>query len=335
VPATYRVFVTNEGSGDISVIDGAHHTVAATWPLGKRPRGIVATADGGYLFVALSGSPIGGPGVDETSLPPPDKAADGIGIVDARTGRVERVLRGVSDPEQLAIDGRGPRDFGAPKRSYRGHLFVASEDTGKAIVIDARTNAVLASVEVGGQPEGVAVSPSTGIACVTSESDNTVALIDTRRKRVLKRLAVGERPRDAAFSPDGKILYVSAEIGRTLSIIDVATRSVVRQIPVPGEGARPKGVVVARNGARIYVATGRGGHVVAFDASSLRVAGEVQVGARPWGIALSPDDRYLYTANGTSNDVSVVDTQGMKVIATIKVGNRPWGVAIGAATVSD
>src|SRR3712207_9575355 len=35
--------------------------VAATIPVGKRPRGIHASPDGGTLYVALSGSPITGP----------------------------------------------------------------------------------------------------------------------------------------------------------------------------------------------------------------------------------------------------------------------------------
>src|ERR1700680_2847423 len=33
----YRVFITNEGSGDLTVVDGATNQVTATWPLGKRP----------------------------------------------------------------------------------------------------------------------------------------------------------------------------------------------------------------------------------------------------------------------------------------------------------
>src|SRR5512142_1296892 len=75
-----RVFVTNEASGDLSVIDAAQNEVIATVPLGKRPRGVKASPDGRFLYVALSGSPAAGPGVDESTLPPPDRAADGIGV---------------------------------------------------------------------------------------------------------------------------------------------------------------------------------------------------------------------------------------------------------------
>jgi YVTN family beta-propeller protein len=53
----YLVYVSNERSGDISVIDGGTDAVVATFKAGKRPRGIHAAPDGKRLFVTLSGSP--------------------------------------------------------------------------------------------------------------------------------------------------------------------------------------------------------------------------------------------------------------------------------------
>ena len=108
---TFRVMVTNERTGTLSVIDGATSQVIATVPLGKRPRGLKTSPDGKLLYVALSGSPIAGPGVDEKTLPPADKGADGIGVVDLATLKLVRVLRGVSDPEQLAVSADGKRLF--------------------------------------------------------------------------------------------------------------------------------------------------------------------------------------------------------------------------------
>src|SRR5450631_3313720 len=127
---SYRVYVTNEGSGDLTVIDGPSRQVIATIALGKRPRGIAADARHQRLFVALSGSPVAGPGVDENSLPPPDKREDGIAIIDAKNNKLERVLRGSSDPEQVALSVDGER------------LYVASEDTGQGIAIDVATGII-------------------------------------------------------------------------------------------------------------------------------------------------------------------------------------------------
>src|SRR6476646_6993324 len=80
--AAHCVYVTNETSGDLTVIDGATLETVATIALGKRPRGLRLSPDSRLLYVALSGSPLAPPGVDESTLPPPDKTADGIGVVD-------------------------------------------------------------------------------------------------------------------------------------------------------------------------------------------------------------------------------------------------------------
>src|SRR5688572_29663966 len=64
-PTAGRLFVSNENSGDLSVIDVATQKVVATIPVGKRPRGVRLSRDGSRVFVALSGSPIAPPGVDE------------------------------------------------------------------------------------------------------------------------------------------------------------------------------------------------------------------------------------------------------------------------------
>src|SRR5499433_1758262 len=162
------IYVTNEASGDLSIIDAANNEVIATLPLGKRPRGIHITPDRKNIFVALSGSPIAGPGVDEDSLPPPDKKADGIGIVDVDRNEFLRLMPVGSDPEQFVISHDG------------GKLYVANEDAGLATIVDISSGQVIKTVEVGKEPEGVGISPDGRIVYMTSENDGTVSMIDTK-----------------------------------------------------------------------------------------------------------------------------------------------------------
>ncbi len=315
-PLPYLVYVTNERSGDLTVIAGGTHEVIATYPLGKRPRGIKVSPDRTRLFVALSGSPPAPPGVDESTLPPPDRAADGVGVVDVETGEVVTVLQGGTDPEQVALNRDGTR------------LYVANEDAGTASVIDIETGEVLASLEVGGEPEGMSSSPDGRFVYVTSEEDNQISVIDVEKNEVIEQFEVGPRPRASAFSPDSTRAFVTSENGGTVSIVDTSVHEVIATIDVPGDPSRPMGVVVSPDGQVLYVSTGRGQTVVAMDAVRGGVIRAATVGTRPWGIALSPDGSLLYSANGPSNDVSVVDTQTMMVIATIPAGERPWGIAV-------
>jgi YVTN family beta-propeller protein len=316
-PGAARVFVTDEFGGTLTVIDEGSGEVISTLALGKRPRGLKIAPDGRTLYVALSGSPIAGPGVDEKTLPPPDKSADGIGIVDVNTLTLRTVLRGVSDPEQLAVSPDGKR------------LYVASEDTGALLVFDARGGKKLGQAAVGGEPEGVAVSPDGRVVYVTSEEDGLVAAMDTHTYRVLASVSVGSRPRGLAFSPDGTKVYVTCENDGTLVILDAHKHEKIGDVHFPGHNARPMGVALSRDGATIYVTTGRGKTVVAVDAATLAIKGSVEVGDRPWGIALSPDGQRLYTANGPSDDVSVIDAASLELMRKIKSPGRPWGVVIG------
>src|SRR5881628_3549582 len=100
---SYRVYISNEGSGDLTVIDPQKMEAVATVPIGKRARGIHASADGKLIYIALSGSPFAPPGVDESTLPPPDKSADGIGVFEIASNKMLRKVPGGSDPEQFAI----------------------------------------------------------------------------------------------------------------------------------------------------------------------------------------------------------------------------------------
>ena len=147
IPAV-RVFVTNETSGDLTVIDAATQAVIATSALGKRPRGIQVSPDGKSLYVALSGSPPAPPGTDESKLPPPDRSADGIGEVDADTYKVKRVIHAGNDPEQLAISADGTR------------LYVANEDAAQVSVVDVASGTIATTVKIGEEPEGVTIRPS-------------------------------------------------------------------------------------------------------------------------------------------------------------------------------
>ncbi len=311
----YLVYATNERSGDISVIDPDKRAEVGRIPIGKRPRGLVASPDGKLLYVAVSGSPIGGPGVDESTLPPADKAADGIAVIEIASRKVLRTLRGISDPEQLAITADGRR------------LYVASEDTGQLIVIDTSGNTVTA-LPVGDEPEGVAISPDGTVVLATSEADHSVAIVrGGDRPRVAGRVIVGERPRNAGFVGNDRAL-VPGEFDATLTLVDYAGAKPLRTIRLPAS-ERPMGMAVAPTGIA-YVTTGRGGKLYRIDprdaAVSNPVVGSVAVGERPWGVTLSPDGKYAFTANGPGNDVSMVDLRTMRLTGRVPTGGGPWGV---------
>jgi YVTN family beta-propeller protein len=313
--SAFRIYVTNEASGDMTVIDSATYNVIATVPLGKRPRGIHASPDRKTIYVALSGSPIAGPGVDESTLPPPDKSADGIGVFDVAQNKVVRVIKGGSDPENFDVSKDG------------AELFISNEDDSAVSAVDIASGTVVKSAKVGEQPEGVKVTPDGKLVYVTSEETGTISVFDPDAGKIIKTFKVGHRPRSVAFLPDGSRAYVNAENDGSVGVVDCLKYRMIETIPIGKPGViKPMAVLLSPDSTKLYVSTGRGHQVFTIDTATNKVAGSVEVGPRPWGIALSPDGKTLYSANGPSNDISVVDVATNTVVKKVKAGASPWGV---------
>src|SRR5881396_1826267 len=278
---SYLVFVSNERSGDVSVIDGATDDVVATFKVGKRPRGIHGTPDGTRVGVRVSGSPRMAPGVDENRAPA-DKTADGLAVIDASMHKLVDRWHVGSDPEQFAISKDGK------------FAFIANEDDASASIIDLDSGQPRGRIKVSEEPEGVGVNPVNGEVYVTCEEKGEVFAIDPDQQRVIATIETGGRPRSVTFLPDGSRAYVACENGGYVAVIDGLSHKLLSKIQLP-TGSLPMGTAMAKDGKELYVSTGRGNSVVVIDTAKNVVETIIAVGNRAWGIALDPSGSKLYT----------------------------------------
>jgi YVTN family beta-propeller protein len=324
VASTPLIYVSDETGGSIAVVDPATAQLVATIPVGKRPRGVKLSRDGKFLYVALSGSPSAGPGVDESKLPPADRSADGVGVVDLSARKLLRILRSGQDPESFDLSPDGKV------------LYVSNEETSEMTALDLDTGVIRGKVPgVGEEPEGVTVRPDGKAVYVTSERDGLVTAIDVANLTVVGQMHTGRRPRSIVFAKDGVTAFVTDELEGTLTVLDTVAQKAVGEIkislgsPMP-VGPRPMGAVLSLDGKLLYVTTGRGGSVAVVDVAARKQVRSIDgVGDRPWGIALSPDGSHIYTANGTSHDVSITNLSTGNVDRRVHIDGLPWGVAVG------
>jgi YVTN family beta-propeller protein len=327
--ANYQVYVTNERSGDVTVINGSDFSVAATIAVGKRPRGIHVSPDGKLVCVALSGTPIeappqidahgnpifekkrGGDDDDDNA----DKSADGIGILDVAAQKFTGKLNAGSDPEEFALSKDGRR------------IYISNEDTKTASVINIASGKLEHIVPVGQEPEGVTTTPDGKQFYVTCEAGGDIYVVGTSSYSTVAHFKVNGRPRSVAFLSAEGVGFIPSESVGELNVIDSVNAKVLKTIALPA-GSRPMRVKLSPDEARLYVSNGRAGTISVFDTHSYQLLETIKVGTRPWGIGVSPDGKFLFSANGPSNDVSVVDLKTNKEIARVKAGASPWGIAI-------
>ena len=297
--ATYakdRVFVTNEKSNNISVINAETLVVEDTINVGDRPRGIGLSPDNSELYIAIS---------EENK----------IVVIDPNSLEILRDFEAGSDPETFAVHPNG-------------NIYISNEDDAKASVYDPKTGKELAVIKVGLEPEGVTISPDGKRVIVTSESTNMLHVITASDNTIESNILVGSRPRSAVFTRSGDIAYATAEISGEVVKVDIINAKILKTVPLGDSKAKPKDVILSKDEKIIYVAGGRANKIIVMDADTLEIIKGIPVGKRVWGLAMSSDGQRVFTTNGVSGTVSVIDTNKNEVIKTIEVGKFPWGVVV-------
>lgn len=240
------------------------------------------------------------------------------------------MLEGVSAPSALAQQA-----------------FVSNNGSGTVSVIDTTTlpPSVIATVNVGSFPNGVAISPDGASAYVANAGSGTVAVIDTTTLLVTP-VPVGARPAWIAFTPDGTRAYVTNFGDTTVSVIDAT--AVPPSVLPPVQGLNhPFGIAVTPDGTRAYAANTDASRVSVIDTDPLSATYNTIVwtvdlgGSLPCqssgirscpGVAVSPDGTRAYVTISGSNVVAVIDADRASptlysVIARVTVGNAPRGIS--------
>jgi uncharacterized protein (TIGR03437 family) len=147
-----RVYVANQHSGTISVIDGGANQVVATW---KPPLSNVWKLAVDPALKRLY-----------ASIPPPTTGSfSGIEVLDSSTGAYVAQVGGQSAAaEDVAIN---------PKTH---HVFLSDAGNGTVTVIDGSTNTVLKSLVTGSAVLGLAVDAASGLVYASNAFDATIGV---------------------------------------------------------------------------------------------------------------------------------------------------------------
>lgn len=184
------------------------------------------------------------------------------------------------------------------------------------------------SVDVGGPPVSIAISPDGQVALVvTAFGDSAGLAIVHLPTREVDRVDAGPDPYAVAFAPDGRSAYVVGG-GADGALTRFDTRSWSTREPV-ALGRHPRGLALLPDGDRALVALNGDAAVAVVALPRNSVARRVPTPPYPYLLAVSPDGtRALLSHNGFgSAAVSPIDLSRGRVRPPVAVGADPAGVA--------
>jgi len=209
-----RLFISNEDSGTLTVLNVSTGAIEASVAVGKEPEGVRVTPDGRWVVVT-------------------SESGNAISIVDPHSLKVVKSVPVGKRPRDVAFATDG-------KTVYISGEFDASLYT--TSIPDADNATKLLQLRAEAKPMGLILDAPRNRLFVSTGRGGTVAVVSLEGPKLVAEIPVGARPWGIALSHDGKRLYTANGSSNDVTIIDTTTLQVVKKVAV---GKSPWGIALA------------------------------------------------------------------------------------------
>jgi YVTN family beta-propeller protein len=289
-----RVYVPNNGSDTVSVINPRTFRVVRTFRVGLGPQHVTPSWDMRRLYVGNTYS-------------------NTLTEVDPRTTRPVRRIP-IPDPYNLYFTPDGSLAVDVAERMQT--LFLYDPNRWRRV---GSIRVPFAGID------HLDFSADGRYLLISAEYSGMVAKVDLERRRVVGSLHVGGSPVDVKLSPDGSVFYVANQERGGVSVIDPQT---MKEIGFIHTGAGAHGFCVSRDTKSLYVSNRLAGTISVLDFAAGRIRHMWNVGGSPDMLQVSSDGKLLWVSNRYDGTVSVVSTRSGRVVHTIRVGASPHGLTL-------
>ncbi len=330
---SYRVYVCDQNSDKVSVIDGDSKVVSAVIDVKKIPSLInsphMVKVQGNNLFVSL----IAAGNFLKIDISDPTNYHE---VGEVGNGIIEKAGMVLLHPNGT--------------KAYVSRSSTSNPVYSTIFVINIQDMTVIKQITLPAQgvPHGIALTPDGTKLYVANLSLSTISVIDAVNDEYVDEISVpGAEPMQAMISPDGNYLYVSARGTGKLLVFDTNSDTQIREITVD---AKPMQIAVTSSGNKIYVGSQETGTVSVIEKNGLnwiKTKTIVHPGFRViHGCDITSDDKYVYVSCQNTNQsdlfepyykvtgenppgfVGIIDTQTDEVIKFLEVEQYGSGLVV-------
>lgn len=295
-PTSKLVYVANENSANVSVIDKDLKRVVYNTYLGARPTAMGADNRRGRLYIA-------------------DRRAGTVYEMDMMTNHLINVaeLDYVDEPVYLQP---------VPEKDL---VIVVNYGTDSVHLLDSFSLQPVSTIEVGRRPTKAIYSATWERAFIINSQHGTISVLNleftpTEPDTVLQ---VELRPSGMAINQADDWLYVSNEGSTDITVIKMETLAIERSLTV---GTGVTDIAFDPFGRRLYTAFGYSREVKCIDPYNGVEVFTVRLESEPTDLMFDPDEKKLYVLLPAANSVAVIDPVYRSLEMLIETGENPSGM---------
>jgi YVTN family beta-propeller protein len=305
-PTRNEVYAVNTGSNSLSVIDAVHNDVVATIPVRKQPYFLSVDAAGERGYIANAGSndvsvvdfgqrrQIGVIGVGEkpgqamiapdgNALVVSNLASSSVSIADPHTLRVRSVFPGCPGATDVIVSLDSTKAFVACSAGHQvmvlGLAQTAAAPQATSTATDAaKTDRLLAMLDVGRSPVDIALKPDGGEAFTSNFDGDSVSEIGTTANEVGGTYAMGAGPVRGIVNADNTLLWDANFRAGTVSVYSIDDGKLVGAVHV-GDG--PDAMAFSKEGHLLFVIDAKSGDVAVIRTMTRSLFTMLPCGTKP------------------------------------------------------
>ncbi|MCL4449092.1 MAG: hypothetical protein M1152_05330 [Actinobacteria bacterium] len=350
--STYRAYVTDAGSDEVTPLTETGGTWSAGYPISLPGTPIMITATPTMAYVTT---------VTNTST-----GSGEVIPIDLANNQPQTPIKVGNWPIGIAVSSNGGGSLG-------GALYVANAGSGTVSVISTASSSVVDTIPVGFEPFDVAVSPNGATVYVTEYGSDPVILpinTQTNMPETPIQTSTTQQVPTPSTSPtcgnspcipflppavvtpqkgcpnihgktayiyhsrEQKIAFVADKTGDAIVPVDLSTCTTGNPIVL---GVTPDTLVASRNGKQLYVVSFSSGELFVINTETQKIIHSLYIGTEDVKsstlikgmLALSPNGSTLYATGGLgSSNLIVVNLKTMTLETPIQVGNSPVGITV-------
>ena len=314
--ANYReyAYVTNGGSGTVSVYDVVNVRVDREIAVGQNPVSVLANPKRNEVYVINSGAP---------------GAQGSVVVINAENNSIASTIPVHKQPVAIAVDPDGAL------------AYVVNSGSNTVSVLDLNQRREISQIGVGEVPSAARVSPDGKTLVVANRAGNSVSIIDASSRSVRNVFAGCPGASDIVILPDSSKAFAACSAGHQVMSVQLAHEARPDGRPATTDrleslldvGRAPVHLALKPDGGELFVSNSLSNSISEIVTSTDDVGGAYLIGDDPVRGIVSADNALLYVSNLHSQELTVYSTEdGKRLVGPgIHVGDGPSAMAFSAA----